>query len=228
MLTVTASRITSLGRREQARLRLGSRSEFSHLTIFLIRTFHTFTSWEFFANTSYPATSATRKLASLFRNQVASNCSLSLSPAQSRGDGFLPGMEDSLQSPAELFVEVRHLLRQIDQRTTALDVSWPSWYGPNNADQGIDRVLVLAPFERKQPPVAGECCEELFNNGVPQSFLALEMVAERSFGHIGSGQDGIDAGALESRPVDLPITRLQQALPRALWITGSSLPFRAQ
>src|ERR1700687_6409581 len=65
---------------------------------------------------------------SLFRNQCAADCSLILPPPQSHGNAFLPGMEDSLQSLAELFVELRHLLRQIDQRTTALYVSWSSWY----------------------------------------------------------------------------------------------------
>src|SRR5580704_2999850 len=93
---------------------------------------------------------------SLFRNQVAADRSLILPPPQSHGDAFLPGMEDSLQPLAELFVELRHLLRQIDQRTTALYVSWPSWYRLYNADQSIDRVLVLALLQRKQPAVVGE------------------------------------------------------------------------
>ena len=35
---------------------------------------------------------------SLFRNQVAADCSLILPPPQSHGDAFLPAMEDSLQS----------------------------------------------------------------------------------------------------------------------------------
>src|SRR5215471_21714907 len=90
-----------------------------------------------------------QKARSLFRNQVAAHCSFRLSSPQSHGNAFLPGAEDSLQALAELFVERRHLLGQIDQRTTALDVSWPSWYRLYNADQSIDRVLVLALFERK-------------------------------------------------------------------------------
>ena len=53
--------------------------------------------------------------------------------------------------------------------------------------------------------------------------LALEMVIERSFGHVGGIQNRIDAGTLESRSVDLLKTRFQQAFPRALWITGPSL-----
>src|SRR5580692_1512460 len=68
-----------------------------------------------------------QKARSLFRNQVAADCSLILPPPQSHGNAFLPGMEDSLQSLTELFVEQRHLLRQIDQRTTALYVSGSSW-----------------------------------------------------------------------------------------------------
>src|ERR1700721_1310333 len=107
-----------------------------------------------------------QKAGSLFRNQVAANCSLMLPPPQSHGNAFLPGMEDSLQSLAELFVKLRHLLRQIDQRTTALYVSWPSGYRLYNSDQRIDRVLVLASLQRKHPPVARNFRYDLFNNAI--------------------------------------------------------------
>src|SRR5215831_19428475 len=167
-----------------------------------------------------------QKAGSLFRNQVAADGPLRLSPPQSHDNALLPAVEDPLQSLAESFVEMRHLLRQIDQGTTALYVSWPSWYRPYNADQSIDGVLVVAPLQRKYPPVTGECCDNLFDNGVSQSILALEMVVKCSFGHVGGGQDRIDAGALESRSVDLPKTRLQQAFPRALRITGPPLLVR--
>src|SRR5580704_19748478 len=71
-----------------------------------------------------------QKARGLFRNQVAPDCSLILPPPQSQGNAFLPGMEDSLQSLAESFVELRHLLRQIDQGTTVPYVSWPMRYRP--------------------------------------------------------------------------------------------------
>jgi hypothetical protein len=135
----------------------------------------------------------------------------------------LPGTEDGFQSLTELFVELRHLLRQIDQGTTALYIFWPSWYCPYNADQSIDWGLVLTPVQRKQPPVTGELCDDLFNDGMSEIFLALKVVVERSFGDIGGSQNRIDAGALEPRSVDLPKTRLQQAFPRPLWITQPSL-----
>src|SRR6266481_3869202 len=134
-----------------------------------------------------------QKARSLLRNQVASHCSLRLPFPQSHGNAFLPGMEDSLQSLAELFVELRHLLRQINQGTTALSVSWQMWYRPYNADQSIDRVLVLAPLQRKHPPVMGEFCDDLFDNGISQSFLVFKMVVKRSLGDVGGGQNGIDA-----------------------------------
>ncbi len=130
--------------------------------------------------------------------------SLRLPPPQSHGNFFLPGMEDSLQSLAELFVELRHLLCQIAQGTTAPCVSWPSWYRLYNADQSIDRVLVLAPLQRKHPPVAGKFSDDLLNNGMSQSFLSFEMVIERSLGDVGGGQNRIDPSTLEAVSVNLP------------------------
>src|SRR5947209_15105433 len=128
-------------------------------------------------------------------------------------------MEDGLYPLAELFIVLRHLLRQIDQGTTALHIFWPSWYGPYYADQSIDRVFVFAPLQRKQPPVTWEFCDDLFDDGMSEIFLALEMVVERSLGDIGGSENRIDAGTLESRSVDFSKTSLQQAFPRALWIT---------
>src|SRR5260370_5221824 len=66
------------------------------------------------------------KAGSLFWNQVAADRPLRLSPPQSRGNAFLPAVEDPLQSLAELFIQRRHLLRQIDQGTTTLHVLWPN------------------------------------------------------------------------------------------------------
>src|SRR5215469_421449 len=87
-----------------------------------------------------------QKARSLFRNQVAADCSLRLPPPQKHCNSFLPGTEDPLQSHAELLVEARHLLRQIDQGATALYILWPGWYRLHDADQNIDGVLVLAPL----------------------------------------------------------------------------------
>ena len=64
--------------------------------------------------------------------------------SQSGGNAFLPGLEDSLRSPPELFVEQRHLLRQIDQGATALYIPQPGGYRLYDADQSINRVLVFA------------------------------------------------------------------------------------
>src|SRR5215469_12626997 len=55
-----------------------------------------------------------QKARTLFWNHVGADYSLGLPPPQSHGNAFLPGMEDSLQSLADLFVELRHLLRQMD------------------------------------------------------------------------------------------------------------------
>src|SRR5215469_15480888 len=138
-----------------------------------------------------------QKARGLFRNQVAADCSQRLPPPQCPGNCFLQGTEDTFQSLAELLVEPRHLLCQIDQGTAILYVSWPSWYRLYNTDQSIDRVLVLAPS---------------------QSFLAFEMVVERSFRDVGRGQNCIYSRALEAHFVDLSKSRLQQALPRLLSI----------
>ena len=51
------------------------------------------------------------------------------------------------------------------------------------------------------------------------SFLALEMMIERSLGDVSGGQNRIDAGTLEAVSVNLPKSRLQQPLPCTLWIT---------
>jgi hypothetical protein len=91
-------------------------------------------------------------------------------------------------------------------------------YRPYDADQGIDRVLILAPLQRKHPPVTGEFGDDLFDNGIPQSFLTFEMVVERSLGDIRSGQNCIDPGTLEAVSENLPKGRLQQVFPRALRI----------
>src|ERR1700722_1641731 len=69
-----------------------------------------------------------QKARRLFRNQVAAHGSLQLPRPDSDANAFFPGIEDSLQSLAELFVELGHLLVQINQRTTALYVSWPVGY----------------------------------------------------------------------------------------------------
>src|SRR5215469_6609597 len=82
-----------------------------------------------------------QKAGSLCRHQIAPYCSLRLPPAQNCGNSLLPGMEDGLQPLAESFIEVRHLLCQIDQGTAAFYIFWPSWYRPYNVDQGIDRSL---------------------------------------------------------------------------------------
>src|SRR5215472_13473775 len=85
---------------------------------------------------------------SLFRNQVAADCSRTLPLLQGGGNAFLPGPEDSLQPLPELFVEQRHLLRQIDQGATLLYVPWPSGYRLYDADQSINGVLVFALLKR--------------------------------------------------------------------------------
>jgi hypothetical protein len=51
-----------------------------------------------------------------------------------------------------------------------------------------------------------------------QSFLALEVVVERSFGDVSGGENSIDPGALEPVSVNLAKRCLQQALSRAIRI----------
>src|ERR1700758_817063 len=57
-----------------------------------------------------------------------------------------------------------------------------------------------------------------------QSFLALEVVVERSLGDVGGGENSIDPGALEPVSVNLAKRCLQQALSRALRIARLSCP----
>ena len=60
--------------------------------------------------------------------------------------------------------------------------------------------------------------DDLFDDGVSQGFLTVEMVVQRALGDPSYGQNGVQAGTLEARSVDLAGCRLQQALPRAAWI----------
>jgi hypothetical protein len=57
-----------------------------------------------------------------------------------------------------------------------------------------------------------------------QSFFALEVVVERSFGDVGGGENSIDPGALEPVSVNLAKRCLQQALSRALSIAQLCRP----
>src|SRR5215472_11270184 len=123
-----------------------------------------------------------QKAGSFFWDQVAADCPLRLSPPQSCGNSFLPGIEDGLQPLAELFVQRRHLLRQIDEGTTALYIFWSNGCRLDNADQSIDRVL--ASLQRKQPVVLREFCDDLLDDGISEIFLAVEMVVKGSLGDI--------------------------------------------
>src|SRR5215469_14871318 len=155
-----------------------------------------------------------QKARGLFWNQVAADRPQRLPPPQRSGNCFLQVTEDPFQSLAELFVEPGHFLRQIDQRTTVPYVFRPSWYRLHNTDQSIDWVLFLAASQRKQPPVGCNCCDNLFDNGVSQSFLAFEMVVERSLRDLGGRQNCIYPRALEAHSVDLSKSCLQQARAR--------------
>ena len=115
---------------------------------------------------------------------------------QKRSNSFLPGKEDSLQSLAELLVQRRHLLCQIEQRTTGSNVLGPNWYPPDNADQNVDGLPVAK--QRTQPTVVDKFCDDLVDDGISKGFLALEVVIERSLGDIGGGENCIDAGILEA------------------------------
>src|SRR5215469_7506732 len=166
-----------------------------------------------------------QKARSFLGNQVAADRPQRLPPPQRSGNCFLQVTEDPFQSLAELFVEPGHFLRQINQRTTVPYVFRPSWYRLHNTDQRIDWVLVLAPLQRKQPPVGCNSSDDLFDNGVSQSFLAFEMVVERSFRDVGGRQNCIYPRALEAHSVNLSKSRLQQALsrpPSVAWPGGST------
>ena len=41
-------------------------------------------------------------------------------------------------------------------------------------------------------------CDVLFDDGISQGFLAVEVVIERSLGDVGGGENCIDAGTLET------------------------------
>src|ERR1700730_2420935 len=56
----------------------------------------------------------------------------------------------------------------------------------------------------------------------PQGFLVVEVVIQRPLGDPSYGQNGVQAGTLETRSVDLAGRRLQQALPGALRIAQPS------
>src|SRR5579863_1362483 len=83
-----------------------------------------------------------QKTGSLVRIQITANGSLGLSSAQKRGDSVLPRKEQPFKSLAELFVQRRHLLRHIEQRTTFSNVRRPSWQPPDNAHQNVDGIPV--------------------------------------------------------------------------------------
>jgi hypothetical protein len=64
-------------------------------------------------------------------------------------------------------------------------------------------------LKRKQPPVTGKIGDDLFDNGVSQCVLVLEVVVEGPFGDFGGGQNGIDPGALEAVFVNLAKSRFK-------------------
>src|ERR1700746_3393020 len=137
-----------------------------------------------------------QKTGSLVWIQVAANCSLGLPSAQERGNSFLPGEEYPLQPLAELLVQRRHLLRQIEQRATFSNVCGPSWQPPDNANQNVDGLPVAK--QRMQPPIADKFLDDLVHDGISQSFLAFEMVVEGALGDVGGGKNCVDAGTLEA------------------------------
>jgi len=115
---------------------------------------------------------------------------------QERSNAVLPGKEYPLQSLAESLVEGRHLLCQIEKWTTGSNVFGPTRYPPDNADQNVDGLPVAK--KRTQPPVLDKLCDDLFDDGISQGFLALEVVVESSLGDISGGENCIDARTLEA------------------------------
>jgi hypothetical protein len=72
----------------------------------------------------------------------------------------------------------------------------PNWRPPDNADQNVDGLPVAE--HRTQPPVVDKFCHDLFDDGISQGFLALEVVIVRSLGDVGGDENCIDAGTLEA------------------------------
>ena len=70
-----------------------------------------------------------------------------------------------------------------------------------------------------QPAVVNNFCDDLFDDGISQGFLTVEMVIERSFCDAGGGQNRFDPGTLEARSVYLAESRLQQELSCGLRIS---------
>src|SRR5580698_11647257 len=155
---------------------------------------------------------------------VAANASVGLSLSQNGGNGLPPGIEDYRHPLPESRIERRHFLRQIVQLAAASYIRGPNGDTLNSADQSIDRVF--AALKRAHPLAVDVGGDDLFDDGVPQGFLAVEVVVQCALGDSGYGQNRVQAGALEPRSVDLAGCRLQQALPRALRIAqpGRSRP----
>ena len=141
---------------------------------------------------------------------------MGLALSQSGGNGLPPGIEDCRQPLPESRVKRRHFLRQIVQLAAAPYIRGPNGYSLNSADQSVDRVL--AALKRPHPFAVDVGGDDLFDDGVSQGFLAVEVVVQRALGDPSYGQNGVQAGTLETRSVDLAGCRLQQALPRALRI----------
>ena len=107
-------------------------------------------------------------------------------PRYQCGNCFLPVVEDSLQPLTELFIQWRHLLCQVEERTTASNIFAPNWRPPDNADQSVNGWPVAQ--QRAQPPVAGKVCDDLFDDRVSKGFLAFEVLEDECF--IDSCSDG--------------------------------------
>jgi hypothetical protein len=85
---------------------------------------------------------------------------------------------------------------QKEQRTTGANVLCPSWYPPDNADQNVDGFALAT--HGTQPPIVRKFCDLLFDDGISQGFLAVEVIIERSLGDVGGGENCIDASTLEA------------------------------
>jgi hypothetical protein len=82
----------------------------------------------------------------------------------------------------------------------------------------IEVLMGSAPLGEDATTCPASRCDDVFDYGVSQGFLAGEMIVKCSLGDPSGGQDCVEAGTLKTRFVSLPKCRLQQELPLALRI----------
>src|SRR3984957_4286284 len=140
--------------------------------------------------------------------------------AQKGSNRLAPGIEDRRQPFPESRIERRHFLGQIVQLAATPHICGPNRNTLNSANQSLERGLDV--LQRTHPFSVNVGGDDLIDDGVAESFLAFEVVVQCTLSDPSHRQDGVQAGTLKSRPVNLARCRLQQALPSTLGIAQPS------